>query len=174
MTAPVAARMPSLTATQRVAVIAATLARVTLGALWLNEGLIKLHAGFGKADILLIVNGATGNSRSPGAFGWFATHVLGAAPALFAVGVEIIEVGLGVALILGILTLPAAVLSVVQLAVYWTSDQLVAQYPVMVVLSAIALLAPVASTRYGLRTVVLAFIERRWHRPVPAVVARIL
>ena len=42
--------------------------RVALGILWLNEAVVKLHAGFGAADIALVVNAAAHNSRIPEAF----------------------------------------------------------------------------------------------------------
>lgn len=116
-------------------VVAATLARVALGALWLHEGIVKYHAGFGRADILLVVQSAASNERVPGFYRAFTRDVVGHVPSVFGIGVPLIELALGVALILGIATLPAALLSAFQLCNYWSADQLITQYPVMLVLS---------------------------------------
>jgi thiosulfate dehydrogenase [quinone] large subunit len=61
-----------------------------------------------------------------------------------------VEVGLGVALVLGILTLPVALGSLFNLLIYWCSDQLVGQYPVMAALSALVIAWPAAAGRLSL------------------------
>lgn len=133
-------------------------ARVVLGVLWLIEGVVKLRAGFGVADIGFVVDGAASNPRVPGAFAWFAGHVMGGAPALFGFGVPLLEVGLGLACIVGVLPRLVAAGSVMTLMLYWLSDQLIGQYPVMVVLSAAVLTFPLAAARLGLQP----WLERRW------------
>lgn len=136
------------------------LARVALGVLWLIEGVVKLRAGFGVADIGFVVDGAVSNPRVPGAFAWFAEHVMGGAPVLFGFGVPLLEVGLGLACIIGVLPRLVAAGSVLTLMLYWLSDQLIGQYPVMVVLSAVVLAWPVAAARLGLQP----WLVRRWSR----------
>ena len=122
-------------------------ARVAVGVLWLAEGALKYRAGFGSADIELVVQSTTGNSRVPW---WFAPlgSFMDAASALFGVAIPALEVLLGVLLIAGLVTAPVALASIGTLMLYWGSDQLIAQYPVMVVLSAIVLLLPAAG-RFG-------------------------
>ncbi|MFJ3406009.1 hypothetical protein [Promicromonospora sp. NPDC090134] len=134
-------------AVPRAAVALTTAARVALGVLWLNEGLIKYRAGFGAADIRLVVDGAAANSRVPGYFQVFAEHVLGAAPGLFGVLMPLLETGLGVALIAGVLTLPVAFASVGTLLSYWSADQLTESYPVMVALAVVLVAWPLLASR---------------------------
>jgi thiosulfate dehydrogenase [quinone] large subunit len=143
------------TARARVAAIVTTLARVALGALWINEGLLKYHAGFGRADILLVVHSTAQNPRVPDFYKLFTANALGKAPELFGFGVPLLETCLGIALVLGMFTFPAALVSVAELCNYWLADQLITQYPIMMALSAaVAAFAPSAS-RYSLTTVVL-------------------
>ncbi|WP_018177482.1 DoxX family protein [Jongsikchunia kroppenstedtii] len=133
--------------------LAALVVRVALGIFWLHEGYVKYHAGFGRADILLVVNSTQSNSRVPHFYQLFTEHVLGNAPAFFGVLVPLIEVGLGVALILGVFTVPVALASVAQLCNYWFADQLITQYPIMLFLSAVVIaLAPWAS-RYSVMSI---------------------
>ena len=129
-------------------------ARVALGALWLHEGFVKYHAGFGKADILLVADGAGSNSRIPGFFTFFADHLLRPFAELAGIVVPLVEVGLGVALILGILTLPVALGSLLNLMTYWCSDQLVGQYPIMGALSGVLIAWPVLASRLSLPALV--------------------
>lgn len=124
--------------------VAGALARVAAGALWLGEGTLKYRAGFGSADILLVAQGSSGNSRVP-----FYFRPLGAfmqaAPGLFGFAIPALEVVLGVLLVLGlgrVLTALTALGSIATLMLYWSSDQLIAQYPVMVLLSAVVLALP--------------------------------
>ena len=138
-------------------VVAATLARVALGALWLHEGIVKYHAGFGRADILLVVQSAASNERVPGSYRAFTRDVVGHIPAAFGVGVPLLEVALGIALILGIATLPVALLSAFQLCNYWSADQLVTQYPVMLVLSVVVATFATGLSQINLLAVVVAF-----------------
>ncbi len=151
-----------------VATSIATAARVALGLLWVNEALVKWHAGFGKADILLVVHSTAQSPRVPGFYKFFTANALGKAPALFGFGVPLIEFGLGVALILGVLTLPAALGSVAELCNYWLADQLIIQYPTMVALSAAVIAFPVATSRYS----ITALVEHRRGRPFPQAVRR--
>jgi thiosulfate dehydrogenase [quinone] large subunit len=139
---------------RRAAAIVAALARITLGALWINEGVLKYHAGFGRADILLVVHSTAQNPRVPDFYKYFTANALGGAPDLFGFGVPLLETCLGIALVLGIFTLPAALVSVAELCNYWLADQLITQYPIMMALSAaVATFAPSAS-RYSVTTVV--------------------
>lgn len=135
--------------------------RVALGAFWLNEGLFKYHAGFAGDDILLVVDSATRNSRVPEFFQAFADGPMRSFAGLFGVGIPLLETLLGAALVLGVLTLPAAIGSVLTLMSYWSADQLIAQYPVMVVLAVPLIAWPLAASRFGLTTL----LERV--RPAP-------
>ncbi|MFE6996815.1 DoxX family protein [Microbacterium sp. NPDC057659] len=122
-------------------------ARVAVGVLWLLEGIEKYRAGFGASDILLVADGAARNPRTPW---WFAPLDAGmqTIPVLFGFVIPALEVLLGIALIAGLFTRLAALASIATLMLYWGSDQLVDQYPVMVLLSALVLAAPGAG-RYG-------------------------
>jgi thiosulfate dehydrogenase [quinone] large subunit len=141
-------------------------ARVALGVLWLHEGLVKWHAGFGRADILLVADGARSNNRVPGYFQFFADHLLRPMADVAGVVVPIVEVGLGVALILGIFTLPVALGSLFNLMTYWCSDQLVSQYPVMGALSALLIAWPAVASRFSLTTILAS--RRSPHATMPA------
>jgi len=134
---------------------------VALGALWLHEGILKYRAGFGAADIGFVVDGAASNPRVPGFFQAFAEAGLGAAPGLFGVLVPLLETVLGAALVLGVLTRPAAAVSVVVLASYWLADLLVWQYPVMVLLSAVVLMFPAAAAAWSLPSLRTVLASRR-------------
>lgn len=122
-------------------------ARVAVGVLWLLEGVLKYRAGFGAADIELVAQSTAGNSRTPW---WFAPlgSLMGTTPWVFGLGIPALEVILGVLLTAGALTRLAAFASIGTLMLYWGSDQLIAQYPVMVMLSAAVLALPGAG-RFG-------------------------
>ena len=143
------------TARASVAAIVATLARVTLGALWINEGLLKYHAGFGRADIFLVVHSTAQNPRVPDFYKLFTANALGKAPELFGFGVPLLETCLGIALVLGMFTFPAALVSVAELCNYWLADQLITQYPIMMALSAAVVAFAPSASRYSLTTVIL-------------------
>ncbi|HMS76264.1 hypothetical protein [Gordonia sp. (in: high G+C Gram-positive bacteria)] len=131
---------------------------LTLGVLWIRESWIKYHAGFGAADIHLVADGAAQNSRVPGFFQEFCAHVLGPNAGLFGLAMPALEMGLGI----GFVTIVVATLadsrcstaltrlvaggSVFTLMTYWLSDQLIWEYPIMVLLSAF-LLATASSRR---------------------------
>ncbi|TWS24895.1 hypothetical protein FK268_06535 [Tsukamurella sputi] len=123
----------------RGATVTVVAARLALGLLWLHEGYVKYHAGFGRSDILLVVHSASSNPRVPGAFGWFAGEVMGRLATPFGIAVPFIEVALGVAALAGVLPRATALAAIALLCSYWAADQLVVQYPVMVVLAAIVL-----------------------------------
>lgn len=112
--------------------------------LWIAESFVKYRAGFGEADILLVADGAASNSRIPF---WFAPveSAMQTAPALLGFAIPLLESVLGVLLLLGLLTRWAAFASTGTLMLYWASDQLIAQYPVMAVLSATVLALPAAN-----------------------------
>ena len=135
--------------------------RVVLGALWINEGLIKYRAGFGTADIQLVVDSASSNSRVPAYFVAFARDVLGAYPELFGLVMPLLEVALGLALIAGVVSLPAALMSVVTLMTYWLADQLSASYPIMVVLAVMVATWPLAASRLSVTSLVTSAIRIR-------------
>lgn len=126
-------------------------ARVTLGALWLHEGIFKYSAHFGRADILLITHSAQTNTRVPGYFTLFSDGVLRTWPGLFGVAIPLLETALGVILIVGLFPQPVAMISLLTLLTYWSSDQLITQYPVMAALSAIIIAFPAASGHYSIR-----------------------
>ncbi len=122
-------------------------ARVAVGVLWLIEGILKYRAGFGAADIELVAQSTEGNPRVP----WFFEPLgsfMGMAPELFGVVMPALEVALGLLLVAGLLTRITAFLSIGTLMLYWSADQLISQYPAMVVLAAVVLLLP-ASGRFG-------------------------
>lgn len=123
--------------------------RVALGILWLLEGITKYRAGFGGADIGLVVQSAAGNSRVPWFFAWFAQNVMSPLQDAFGILMPALETALGLLLIAGLVTVPAALVSVGTLLLYWSADQLIAQYPIMVALSVLVVLFPRASTRYS-------------------------
>ncbi|SDM20567.1 hypothetical protein [Microbacterium azadirachtae] len=130
--------------------VVGTLARIAAGALWLGEGLLKYRAGFGSADILLVAQGSTGNSRVPFYFRPLGA-LMQATPGLFGFAIPALEVALGILLVLGlgrVLTTITALGSVATLMLYWSSDQLITQYPLMTLLSAIVLALP-WSGRFG-------------------------
>ena len=120
--------------------------RVALGVLWLREGIVKYRAGFGEADILLVADGANSNTRIPEFFTFFADHVLRPFAEVAGFAVPLVEVGLGVALIAGVLTLPIALASLVNLMTYWCSDLLVGEYPIMCALSGLLIAWPAAAS----------------------------
>jgi len=155
-----------MTARELAAPILVGAARVALGGLWLNEAAIKVRSGFGGADILLVANGAATNTRVPGYFHWFASNVMQPASGFFGFAIPLLEAGLGVALVLGILTRAAAVMSVLTLLLYWSSDQLIWEYPVMVALSVVVVAFPVAARRFSLSALLeWMFARRRPRRP---------
>ena len=121
---------------------------MAVGVLWLIEGGLKYRAGFGAADIELVVQSTEGNPRVPWFFGPLGSF-MGTAPGLFGVVMPALEVALGLLLVAGLLTRLAAFLSIGTLMLYWSADQLISQYPAMVVLSAVVLLLP-GSGRFGL------------------------
>lgn len=135
-------------------------ARIALGLLWLHEGIVKYRAHFGRADIELVVQSAAANSRVPGYFGAFSTHVLDPLAGLFGVLMPLLEVGLGTALVAGLLTLPVALMSAGTLMMYWSADQLIGQYPVMVVLSVVVIAFPVAASRFSVTSLVAWWAHR--------------
>ncbi|OBK34113.1 hypothetical protein A5658_01525 [Mycobacterium sp. 1245111.1] len=147
-------------ATTLVAPLAAGAARVCAGVLWLHEGTFKYRAHFGSADILLVADSAKSNPRVPEYFSLFAGHVLRAWPSLFGFLIPLLETLLGVALIVGIVSLPAAIGSLLTLLTYWSSDQLIAQYPVMGALSVIVVAWSVPATRLS----ATALLIRQWRR----------
>lgn len=154
-----------------VAPVLAGATRVALGVLWMNEGLLKFRAGFGGADILLVANSAESNSRVPEYFTAFAGFALQGAPDLFGFVMPLLELGLGIALVLGALTLPSALMSVLTLTLYWSADQLIGEYPVMVVLSAIVIAVPIAASRFSVTTLVERLVRRNRPGAVGAPVA---
>lgn len=135
-------------------------ARVALGALWLVEGVTKYRAGFGGADIAFVTAHAADASRVPDYFSWFAASVMAPLSGLFGVLMPLLETLLGVLLVLGILTLPAAIASIGTLLLYWSADQLIDQYPVMAALSVAVIACPLAASRWSATTALLALRRR--------------
>lgn len=136
-------------------------ARVALGVLWLLEGITKFRAHFGAADILLVTDNAATVSRIPDFFAVFADSVMRPLAGLFGFGIPLLETGLGVALILGVFTLPAALGSVLTLLLYWSSDQLIDQYPIMAALSVAVIAWPAAAARFSVTSLALRLAQRR-------------
>jgi len=136
-------------------------ARVALGVLWLHEGFFKYAAHFGRADILLVADGAKSNHRVPEYFGVIAQHLLENWPSLFGVAIPLLETALGAALLIGVLSLPAALASLLTLMTYWSSDQLIAQYPIMGSLSALVIAWPVWAARLSTTALVVGILDRK-------------
>jgi thiosulfate dehydrogenase (quinone) large subunit len=136
-------------------------ARVALGILWLHEATFKYAAHFGRADILLVVEGAKSNSRVPDYFGAFAGRILASWPGLFGFAIPLLEAALGVALVIGVLSLPAALASLLTLITYWSSDQLIAQYPIMGILSAIVIAWSAWAARLSATSLIVAVLNRK-------------
>lgn len=145
--------------------IALSAARVTLGILWLHEGWFKYRAHFGRADILLVVDGAKANSRVPEYFTALSESILRGWAGLFGTVIPLLETLLGVALILGVLTLPAAIGSLLTLIMYWSSDQLIAQYPIMAALSAVVIAWPAAAAHFSVTSLAVQTLRRRQRAP---------
>lgn len=120
--------------------------RVVLGVLWIREGMTKYRAHFGRADILLVVDSAKQNPCVPGVFSDLLSQSLGRAPTLFGALVPAWETLLGVALVAGLLSRLLAGAAVGTLMTYWLSDQLIGQYPVMVLLASAVLVFPAAAS----------------------------
>lgn len=144
----------------RAATIALGALRVWLGALWFTEGVIKVRAGFDADDIGFVVDGAASSSRVPGLFAWFAEHVMGAAPGLFGVAVPAFDLALGLVLVVGLLPRFAAIASLAMLALFWSADLLIDQYPGMLLLSTAVLAWPATAGRLGVQ----GWLEARWQR----------
>ena len=135
--------------------------RVVLGILWLHEGIFKYTAHFGRADIVLVVDSAKSNSRVPDYFGVIARDILGTWPSLFGFAIPLLETALGVALLIGVLSIPAALASLLTLMTYWSSDQLIAQYPIIGALSAIVIAWPAWAARLSTTALVAGVLNRK-------------
>jgi len=136
-------------------------ARATLGVLWLHEGIFKYSAHFGRADILLVADSAKSNGRVPQYFGVFAHHILASWPGLFGFVIPLLETALGIALLIGVFSLPAALASLLMLMTYWCSDQLIAQYPIMGCLSAVVIVWSAWAARFSATTLVVSLLNRK-------------
>ncbi|MEV5528575.1 hypothetical protein [Streptomyces prunicolor] len=144
--------------------IAAALAgavRVTLGVLWIHEGTLKYRAHFGAADILLVANSAKSNSRVPGFFKSFSDSVLAEWPHFFGFAMPLLETSLGVVLVLGGFSLPASLASVFTLLTYWSADQLITEYPIMVALSTVVIAGPLLASRFSVTTLAEKAVGRK-------------
>lgn len=144
----------------KVSAVLAALVRIVLGVLWLHEGTVKYRAHFGRADILLVANSAGDNSRVPDFYQEFTATFLKGAPGLFGWGVPLLETALGIALIAGILSLPAALGSTFTLMSYWYADQLITQYPIMVLLSVVVVLVAGSAQRLSVSNLILSGVSR--------------
>jgi thiosulfate dehydrogenase [quinone] large subunit len=138
-----------------------TAVRVALGLLWINEGAIKLRSGFGGSDILLVADGAAENGRVPEYFQLFASTILHGQAELFGFVTPLMEIGLGVALVAGILTGPVALASLATLLMYWSADQLIEEYPVMALLSGLVLGFSATCSRVSATSAVVRALRTR-------------
>ncbi|MGW0828915.1 hypothetical protein [Streptomyces prunicolor] len=148
----------------RPTLIAAALAgavRVTLGVLWIHEGTLKYRAHFGAADILLVANSAKSNSRVPGFFKSFSDSVLAEWPHFFGFAMPLLETSLGVVLVLGVFSLPASLASVFTLLTYWSADQLITEYPIMVALSTVVIAWPLLASHFSVTTLAEGVVGRK-------------
>lgn len=148
----------------RPTLIAAALAgavRVTLGVLWLHEGTLKYRAHFGAADILLVANSAKSNSRVPGYFKSFSDVTLAEWPHFFGFAMPLLETVLGVALVLGVFSLPASFMSAFTLLTYWSADQLITEYPIMLALSTVVVAWPLPASHFSATTLAERVVGRK-------------
>ncbi|WP_405975908.1 hypothetical protein OG496_51255 [Streptomyces sp. NBC_00988] len=144
--------------------IAAALAgavRVTLGVLWLHEGTLKYRAHFGAADILLVANSAKSNSRVPGYFKSFSDATLAEWPHFFGFAMPLLETALGVALVMGVFSLPASFMSAFTLLTYWSADQLITEYPIMLALSTVVIAWPLLASHFSATTLAERVVGRK-------------
>ncbi|MFZ4842892.1 MauE/DoxX family redox-associated membrane protein [Mycetocola saprophilus] len=144
----------------RLAAVAASVTRVVLGVLWLGEGITKYRAGFGQADILLVVGSTTKNPRVPEFYKFFTEHILGPGSGFFGILMPALELGLGILLIVGILPRWIAAAGSALLVSYWLADQLIVQYPIMILLA-----IPVIAWPLAAGTLSLPALRRRWRKP---------
>ncbi|WP_328675567.1 hypothetical protein [Streptomyces sp. NBC_00343] len=152
------------TSLSRPTLIAAALAgaiRVTLGVLWLHEGTLKYRAHFGAADILLVANSAKSNSRVPGYFKSFSDVTLAEWPHFFGFAMPLLETALGVALVLGVFSLPASFMSAFTLLTYWSADQLITEYPIMLALSTVVVAWPLMASHFSATTLAERVVGRK-------------
>lgn len=145
---------------RRLAAVAASVARVVLGIFWLGEGITKYRAGFGQADILLVVGSTSKNPRVPEFYKFFTEHILGPGSGFFGILMPALELGLGILLILGVLPRWIAAAGSALLVSYWLADQLIAQYPIMILLA-----IPVIAWPLAAGTLSLPALWRRWRKP---------
>lgn len=68
---------------------------------------------------------------------------------------------MGLLLTLGILILPAAMVSLLTLMTYWSSDQLIAQYPIMGALSVVVIAWPLLAGRFSATSLSVSILHRR-------------
>jgi thiosulfate dehydrogenase [quinone] large subunit len=108
-----------------------------------------------------VADSAKSNSRVPEYFGAFAGRILGSWPGLFGFVIPLLETALGVALVIGVLSLPAALASLLMLMTYWSSDQLIAQYPIMGILSAIVIAWSAWAARLSATSLVVSLLNRK-------------
>jgi thiosulfate dehydrogenase (quinone) large subunit len=81
--------------------------------------------------------------------------------------IPLLETGMGIALILGVLTLPAAMVSLLTLMTYWSSDQLIAQYPIMGMLSAVVIAWPVLAAHLSATSLIVPALRgKAWAAPL--------
>lgn len=99
--------------------------------------------------------------RVPTASKDFATTVLKGAPGLFGWGVPLLKTASGPALIVGLLTLPAALGSIFTLMSYWYADELIVQYPIMVMLSALVVLVAGSANRLSISALITSRLAQR-------------
>ncbi len=148
---------------------AASLARTVLGALWLHEAWVKYHAGFGAADIRLVTSSIAANPRVPDVYRVLGDHLVAPNAGVLGVAVPLLEATLGVLLICGIGTTAAAAVSALTLTVYWQADQLIWEYPPMMVLSVLTVLARPAASAWSLPALFARRGIRRRRNPAPPV-----
>jgi thiosulfate dehydrogenase [quinone] large subunit len=68
---------------------------------------------------------------------------------------------LGLLLILGVLTLPAAMVSLLTLMTYWSSNQLIVQYPIKGALSVVVIAWPLLAARFSATSLFVSILQRR-------------
>lgn len=108
-----------------------------------------------------MANSAKSNSRVPGYFKSFSDVTLAEWPHFFGFAMPLLETALGVALVLGVFSLPASFMSAFTLLTYWSADQLITEYPIMLALSTVVVAWPLMASHFSATTLAERVVGRK-------------